>query len=177
MLQGFLVGSDGGNLFLFERDGEGAARTYRKTKTLAIEGQAVKIRNLAVSPSEDTLLCTLDNNQMYSLNLTNTEVMKVCYASHLCCACCARCARCACIKTRSNSCRAFAVSPRRASSIIMLLICSVPLLLCDSNFTTHAAMTGSQTLQSLHANVHMLLLVMSNTTNRLLPMLSIWAQD
>ena len=77
-MQGFVVGSDGGTLFLFERDGEGAARTYRKTKTLAIEGQLVKIRNLAVSPTEDTLLCTLENNQMYSLNLTNTEVMKVC---------------------------------------------------------------------------------------------------
>ncbi|KAL3131590.1 hypothetical protein ABBQ38_007889 [Trebouxia sp. C0009 RCD-2024] len=74
--KGFLVGSDSGKLFLFERDGEGIARTYRKTKTLAIEGQAVKIRNLAVSPTEDTLLCTLENNQMYSLNLTNTEVMK-----------------------------------------------------------------------------------------------------
>lgn len=77
MLQGFLVGSDGGLLYLFERDGEGAARTYRKSKTLAIEGQSVKIRNLAASPAEDTLLCTLENNQMYSLNLTNTEVMKV----------------------------------------------------------------------------------------------------
>ncbi len=82
-LQGFMVGSDGGTLFLFERDGEGAARTYRKTKTLAIQGQPVKIRNLAVSPTEDTLLCTLENNQMYSLNLTNTELMKV---SSLCCA-------------------------------------------------------------------------------------------
>lgn len=69
-----------GKLFLFERDGEGVARTYRKTKTLAIEGQGVKIRNLAVSPTEDTLLCTLENNQMYSLNLTNTEVMKVSHA-------------------------------------------------------------------------------------------------
>ena len=87
-LQGFMVGSDGGTLFLFERDGEGAARTYRKTKTLALQGQPVKIRNLAVSPTEDTLLCTLENNQMYSLNLTNTELMK---ASLLCCAvlCCA----------------------------------------------------------------------------------------
>ena len=82
-LQGFMVGSDGGTLFLFERDGEGAARTYRKTKTLAIQGQPVKIRNLAVSPTEDTLLCTLENNQMYSLNLTNTELMKV---SLVCCA-------------------------------------------------------------------------------------------
>lgn len=82
-LQGFMVGSDGGTLFLFERDGEGAARTYRKTKTLVVQGQPVKIRNLAVSPTEDTLLCTLENNQMYSLNLTNTELMKV---SLPCCA-------------------------------------------------------------------------------------------
>ncbi|KAL0032683.1 hypothetical protein WJX79_002789 [Trebouxia sp. C0005] len=74
--KGFMVGSDGGTLFLFERDGEGAARTYRKTKTLVVQGQPVKIRNLAVSPTEDTLLCTLENNQMYSLNLTNTELMK-----------------------------------------------------------------------------------------------------
>lgn len=72
------MGSDGGTLFLFEREGEGAARSYRKSKALGIEGQSIKIRNLAVSPTEDTLLCTLENNQMYSLNLTNTEVMKVC---------------------------------------------------------------------------------------------------
>ena len=78
------MGSDGGRLFLFERDGEGAARTYRKAKSLAVEGQSVKIRSLAVSPTEDTLLCTLENNQMYSLNLTNTEVMKVCRDVMLC---------------------------------------------------------------------------------------------
>ena len=78
-----MVGSDGGLLYLFEREGEGAARTYRKSKALAIEGQSVKIRNLAASPAEDTLLCTLENNQMYSFNLTNTEVMKV----RPCCAC------------------------------------------------------------------------------------------
>lgn len=84
MFQGFLVGSDGGMLYLFERDGEGAARTYRKSKALLIEGQSVKIRNLAASPAEDTLLCTLENNQMYSLNLTNTEIMKVCLLTPLC---------------------------------------------------------------------------------------------
>ena len=93
--QGFLVGSDGGTLFLFERDGEGPTRTYRKTKTLVIQGQPVKIRNLAVSPTEDTLLCTLENNQMYSLNLTNTELMKASCTrcAVLCCAvlCCAAC--------------------------------------------------------------------------------------
>ena len=113
-LQGFMVGSDGGTLFLFERDGEGAARTYRKTKTLAIQGQPVKIRNLAVSPTEDTLLCTLENNQMYSLNLTNTELMKVCCAV-LCCAvlrcavlCCAvlRCAVLCCAVQHAMLCHA-----------------------------------------------------------------------
>ena len=104
------MGSDGGNLFLFERDGEGSARTYRKTKTLAIEGQAVKIRNLSVSPSEDTLLCTLENNQMYSLNLTNTEVMKV--SGHgwavLCCAvlclCCGHAVLCLCCAVLCCAC-------------------------------------------------------------------------
>jgi len=119
--QGFMVGSDGGTLFLFERDGEGAARTYRKTKTLAIQGQPVKIRNLAVSPTEDTLLCTLENNQMYSLNLTNAELMKV---SLLCCA-----VPCLAVPCRAMLCHAV---PCCAVLYIMLFHAVLYITLCHA---------------------------------------------
>ncbi len=140
-LQGFMVGSDGGTLFLFERDGEGAARTYRKTKTLAIQGQPVKIRNLAVSPTEDTLLCALENNQMYSLNLTNTELMKVCCAvlccAVLCCAvlCCAVLC-CALLCLAVQCCAMLCCAARHAVPRCAMLCCAsrYVVLCCASRF-------------------------------------------
>ena len=148
-LQGFMVGSDGGTLFLFERDGEGAARTYRKTKTLALQGQPVKIRNLAVSPTEDTLLCTLENNQMYSLNLTNTELMK---ASLLCCAvlCCAVpcCASfyamlCCMLCHAVLCCAVHLAMPCCASRFAMLCFASrFTMLCCASRFAMLCCATG-----------------------------------
>lgn len=67
------MGEDGGFLTIFEKDGD----TYRKSKSFAIEGNAVKIKNLALSPTEEQLMCTLQNNQIFSLNMTNIEIMKV----------------------------------------------------------------------------------------------------
>lgn len=36
----------------------------------------VKVRNLAIQPGEETLVCTLENNQMFMLSLSNSELMK-----------------------------------------------------------------------------------------------------
>jgi WD40 repeat protein len=32
---------------------------------------------MAISPSEETLICSLENNQVYSLLLSNSEIMKL----------------------------------------------------------------------------------------------------
>lgn len=42
----------------------------------SVEGQLAKILNLSISPSEDNLACTLSNNQMYTLGLSNTDILK-----------------------------------------------------------------------------------------------------
>ena len=35
------------------------------------------VTNIAMSPNEEIVMVTLDNNQIYSLSLTNTDILKV----------------------------------------------------------------------------------------------------
>ncbi len=60
---------------LFEKEGDD--KLYKRMKTFGIEGQPHKIKSLALSSAEDLLLCALSNSQLFSLNMANTEVMKV----------------------------------------------------------------------------------------------------
>lgn len=48
-------------------------------RTVRIESNASKVRSLALSPNEETLLCALENNQIFVLSLTSaeTEDMKI----------------------------------------------------------------------------------------------------
>eukprot|EP00742_Colponemidia_sp_Colp-10_P003011 GILJ01003213.1.p1 GENE.GILJ01003213.1~~GILJ01003213.1.p1 ORF type:complete len:1307 (+),score=279.75 GILJ01003213.1:41-3922(+) len=74
--KGFLCGGDDGVLHLYERS-EDPREVYKWTKTFKIDGQqGSKIKNMAVSPSEDYLCSTLDSNQIYVLGLSNTDIMK-----------------------------------------------------------------------------------------------------
>ena len=115
--KGFVCGSDGGVLTLYEK-AEDAKELYKKTNTFRIENHAVrvcvrscslfvhaqcigckssqielgviingathhgvvlmqvKIKNLAISPSEETLICTLETNQMFVLGLSNSDILK-----------------------------------------------------------------------------------------------------
>jgi WD40 repeat protein len=36
----------------------------------------VKVKSLAIQPGEETLLCSLENNQMFVLSLSNSDIMK-----------------------------------------------------------------------------------------------------
>ena len=72
--KGFVVGCDGGLLSLYEKTED--KDYYKKTKTFGIENHPVKVKSLAIQPSEETLLCALENNQVFSLSLSNTELMK-----------------------------------------------------------------------------------------------------
>uniref|UniRef100_A0A061RT72 Wd repeat-containing protein 65-like n=2 Tax=Tetraselmis sp. GSL018 TaxID=582737 RepID=A0A061RT72_9CHLO len=73
--KGFVTGHEGGLVSIWEKI-EGEERPYRRTKTFHIEGNSVKVKNMAVSASEEALLCSLENNQIFSLALSNTEIMK-----------------------------------------------------------------------------------------------------
>jgi cilia- and flagella-associated protein 57 len=67
--------ADGGMVYVFER-AEGDKDYYKRERSFKIESNAVKIKNLAVSPSEEQLICTLANCQAYVLPLSNTDILK-----------------------------------------------------------------------------------------------------
>jgi hypothetical protein len=72
--KGFLVGCDHGLLALYEKTED--KEYYKLVKSFSIEGHANKITSLAVQPSEETLLLALDTSQLFSLVLSNVEIMK-----------------------------------------------------------------------------------------------------
>lgn len=69
--QGFAVGSSGGVVTLCEREQDD--RLFKKVKQLTIDGPAQNVRHMTLSPAEDMLIASMDNNQIYSLNLTTNE--------------------------------------------------------------------------------------------------------
>ncbi|ETK90168.1 hypothetical protein L915_06001 [Phytophthora nicotianae] len=75
--KGFVCGGSGGCVRIYDRSDDGGSREYyKKAKTFRIEGDASTIKDLAISPSEDLLVCSLDNNQMYALTLSSTDILK-----------------------------------------------------------------------------------------------------
>mmetsp|Transcript_22834 Transcript_22834/g.63112 ORF Transcript_22834/g.63112 Transcript_22834/m.63112 type:complete len:1547 (+) Transcript_22834:150-4790(+) len=71
--KGFVVGQDGGVVTIFEKDDK---EMYRRARAFTIENNPVKIKHVAISPSEEHLTCSLENGQVYSLLLSNSEIMK-----------------------------------------------------------------------------------------------------
>ena len=66
--------ADGGVIYVFEKSDD--KDYYKKSKSFKIENNSVKILNLAVSPSEEQLVCTLANSQAYVFTLSNTDILK-----------------------------------------------------------------------------------------------------
>ncbi|CAM9422140.1 unnamed protein product, partial [Hapterophycus canaliculatus] len=73
--KGFVAGGANGVLRVFERSDD-PREFFKCLKTFHIEGNLSSITNLAVSPSEDQLALTTSNNQIYSLALSNTDILK-----------------------------------------------------------------------------------------------------
>lgn len=69
--QGFAAGSSGGVVTICEREQDD--RLFKKVKQLTIDGPAQNVHHMTLSPAEDMLIASMDNNQMYSLNLTVNE--------------------------------------------------------------------------------------------------------
>jgi hypothetical protein len=51
---------------------------YKRVKDYTLPDENTKVANLAISPSEDNLVCSLDNNQIFSIALSNAEVKVGC---------------------------------------------------------------------------------------------------
>jgi len=72
--KGFVCGADGGVIYVFEKSDD--KDYYKKAKAFRIENNAVPIKHLAVSPSEEQLVCTLANSQVYVFTLSNTDILR-----------------------------------------------------------------------------------------------------
>ncbi|KAJ3190576.1 Cilia- and flagella-associated protein 57 [Irineochytrium annulatum] len=49
---------------------------YRRVKDFALADESAKVMNMAISNSEDNLVCSMENSQMFSIMLSGSEVMK-----------------------------------------------------------------------------------------------------
>merc|ERR1719440_712697 len=72
--KGFVCGADGGMVYVFEKSDD--KDYYKKAKGFRIENNASKILAVAVSPSEEQLICTLANSQVYVFTLSNTDILR-----------------------------------------------------------------------------------------------------
>jgi WD40 repeat protein len=70
---GFVAGCDEGVLYVFERDEK---EMFKQAKFFQIESNFVKIKNVSISPSEDNVICTLENNQAFVVGIQNTDLVK-----------------------------------------------------------------------------------------------------
>lgn len=80
--KGFVMGCEGGCLIVFEKSDEKDLykevnkQIYKEVNKLSVHEHLVSVTNLAISPSEETLVLALENHQAYTLNLSQVEVMK-----------------------------------------------------------------------------------------------------
>ena len=72
--KGLVTGSDDGSIAIYEKTDE--KDLYKRSKVFAIDSNAVKIRHLALSHTEEQLICATENNQLFSFALSNADIMK-----------------------------------------------------------------------------------------------------
>ena len=72
--KGFVCSGSGGVVSIFEKSDD--RDSYKKSKSFRIENHPQRILNLAISPSEETLLCTLESAQIFALGLSNSDILK-----------------------------------------------------------------------------------------------------
>lgn len=70
------MGAANGDVYLFEKSDE-PRELYRRSRVVKIAQNASRIRSMAISPQEDTVVCVQDNSQIYKLNINTNESLKV----------------------------------------------------------------------------------------------------
>jgi WD40 repeat protein len=75
--KGFICGGEGGQIRVFERSDDGRD-PFKHAVTLDIGGRSSNARvvGMCISPSEETLVVTTDDNQMYLTQLANLDIVK-----------------------------------------------------------------------------------------------------
>ncbi len=73
--KGFIVGCDQGTLNVFERSDE-TSEMYKLGKVFKIPSVDANIGSLSLSPSEDIVSIATVSNQIYTLSLSNSDILK-----------------------------------------------------------------------------------------------------
>ncbi|XP_024523319.1 cilia- and flagella-associated protein 57 [Selaginella moellendorffii] len=75
--KGFICGGSGGKISFYEKTEEKDVKEgFKKVCSFKVDNANSKIRGLALSPSEELLVCTLDNNQLASVLLQQKDTFK-----------------------------------------------------------------------------------------------------
>jgi WD40 repeat protein len=69
--QGFAVGLSNGSVSLYEREQD--EKFFKSIKLCVVEGQTQSVHSMAISLSEDSIMVSMSNNQLYGLNLITSE--------------------------------------------------------------------------------------------------------
>jgi len=73
--KGFICGGTNGIMRIFERF-EDSKELYKCTKIFRLHSRPATMVSLAVSPSEETLLCCTNDRQIYTFTLSNMDILK-----------------------------------------------------------------------------------------------------
>ena len=73
--KGFVCGGSGGTLIFYDKS-EDAKDIFKQSKVFRIENNNSKILNLAVTPNEETVACSTENNQIFALGLANLDILR-----------------------------------------------------------------------------------------------------
>eukprot|EP01135_Chromosphaera_perkinsii_P004015 Nk52_evm28s266 gene=Nk52_evmTU28s266 len=71
--KGFICAGERGVVLLYEKTEE--KEGYKKSKEFVVDNGAGTIKALAINPSEESMICSTDTNQLYILTLSNTELL------------------------------------------------------------------------------------------------------
>ncbi|TPX74759.1 hypothetical protein CcCBS67573_g03970 [Chytriomyces confervae] len=97
--KGFVAGGAGGTVYVYEREdtapaaatnstigatsgadpaqpvaSSGSKDLFKKARDYSLQDESIKIVNMAISPSEDMLVCTSENNQIYNVLLGSADI-------------------------------------------------------------------------------------------------------
>ncbi len=76
LTQGFLAACGNGTVRLYEKSTD-PKEVYKRAKRFKIADEVQNVVSLAVSPSEDSLVCAVASGQTYTLSLANSDIVKV----------------------------------------------------------------------------------------------------
>ena len=72
--KGFITGGTGGVVTVFDKSDD--KQMYKMGKSFKIDQYPVPVTSIALSPSEETLVCTVTENQIFQLSLSNSDILK-----------------------------------------------------------------------------------------------------